>query len=71
MTASATYDQFLEIVQAENNPQILYTVDKAGRPLCVHIRAWGSIALTLLEAPTEAEFKRVFCYARRVETLEA
>lgn len=71
MIVSATYAQFLEIVLAENNPQILYSLDKAGRPERVHARAWGGMVLTLLEAPTEAEFKRVFCYARRVETLEA
>lgn len=71
MTATATWPQFLEIVKAENNPQILYTVDRDGRPLHVHIRAWGSIVLTLQEAPTEYEFREKFCYARRLESLDA
>lgn len=71
MTATATWTQFLEIVKAENNPQILYTIDKDGRPLRLHIRAWGSIVLNLQDAPTEAEFQEIFCYAKRIEILDA
>lgn len=69
MTATATWEQFCCIVLPENNPQIIFTV-KSGRPLHVHIRSWGSIVLTLLDAPTEAEFCQKFSYARKVESLE-
>lgn len=74
MTAIATYQQFtelMEIVVAENNPQMLYTVDKDRRILNLHIRSWGSVVFMLQEAPTEKEFRDKFCYARKVESMES
>lgn len=71
MKATATYSQFEKIVLAENNPQMLYTVDRAGKVEHVHIRAWGNVILTLLEAPTADGFEKTYCYARRIESLEA
>lgn len=70
MKAVMTYFQFKCIVLPENNPQILYTVDKDDRPEHVHIRAWGSIVTTLLEPPSEEEFRNLYSYARKVESLE-
>lgn len=71
MIVTATWTQFLDIVKAENNPQILYTVDKDGRPLNVHVRSWGGIIFTLLEAPFEVMCRETFSYARKVESLDA
>lgn len=69
ISATATYAQFMKIVIAENNPQILYAVDRAGKVSNVHVRSWGGIVLTLLEAPTEADFEDTYCYARKIESL--